>query len=92
MQNEDRRSINDRRHEMLNVLFPLRCSNNSIILTDRRVRCERRIERIKVSESEISREEFMTMLRCRYGDTSVGYFFNRDIEDIEIFDSCIIKD
>ena len=92
MQNEDRRSINDRRHEMLNVLFPLRCSNNSIILTDRRVRCERRIERIKVSESGISREEFMTMLRYRYGDASVGYFFNRDIEDVEIFDSCIIKD
>ena len=92
MQYEDRRSINDRRHEMSNVLFPLRCSNNSIILTDRRVRCERRIERIKVSESEISREEFMTMLRDRYGGTSFGYFFDQNVEDVVIFDSCIIKD
>ena len=92
MQYKDRRSINDRRREMSNIPFPLRCSKNSIILTDRRVRCERRVERIKVSESEISREEFITMLRYRYGDTSFDYDFDQAIEDFEIFDSCIIKD
>ena len=90
MRRENRRSNNDRRQEKSNAIFPLRCSNNATILKDRRVRCERRVESLEVSESEISQEVFMSMLK--YSNTNVDSTSAQKFVDVETFDNCIIKD
>ena len=92
MQRENRRSHNDRRQKMSTVSFPLRCSNNSVIFNDRRIKCERRVESIEVSESKISEEEFMSMLKYSNTNTSFNSTPSQNNEDDEIFDNCIIND
>ena len=92
MRHENRRSHNDRRQKMSNVTFPLRCSNNAVIFNDRRIKCERRIESIEVSESEISEEEFMSMLNNSNSNKSFNFTSPKNNEDDEIFDNCIIND
>ena len=89
MRHEDKRSVEDRRREYTTISFPFRGSDDTIVMKDRRVRCERRIRSIEVTELNISKKDFMSLLNGRYATTK---FKALNIQDIENFDDAIIKD
>ena len=88
----NRRSNNDRRRGISNISFPLRCSNNVIILNDRRIRCERRIQNLEVSESVISQEQFLDIFKCSNVNKGINSASSQDNKDVDIFDNCLISD
>jgi hypothetical protein len=92
MRHADKRSVEDRRREYTTISFPFRGSDNTIVIKDRRVRCERRISSIEVAELNISRKDFMSMLNSRYANTKFSPLNALQIKDIGIFDDAIIKD
>lgn len=92
MQNNIKRSINDRRQEKSKATFPVRCSNNAIVLSDRRFRCERRLESLDVSESVISQDEFMSMFKYNSTAKYVNSTSTQNSVDGEAFDNCLIND
>lgn len=92
MKSNVKRSTNDRRQEKSNVTFPVRCLNNSIVLRDRRFRCERRLESLDVSESVISQDEFMSMFKYNATAKQATSTSTKNSAEGEAFDNCLIHD
>ena len=59
MPRSNRRLSHDRRLAKMNVSFPLQTNNNAVVSHNRRVRCERRLQGLELTESNISEKVFM---------------------------------
>ncbi len=94
---KNRRSELDRRHVDYKVSFPLRTNDNIIVSHDCRVRCDRRIQNLEVTESDISHEAFMDSFNAllkenNHSNNKVDSTTVHDTRDIDIYKSCFNYD
>ena len=89
---KNRRSCNDRRHVRYKVSFPLRTNDNITVSNDRRFRCDRRMQGLEVTESDVSKEafeEYFSVLRseCGHSNINIESTPSSNIQNNDIYNS-----